>query len=151
MAIFILLASVGFVVAKGFDEFGYNRDARVFVGTGSSWCEAGGSFPNCLGIYSNDKLKMKWNAEWDRGNAEGWTDSNYDAWLDNNWNGQVPSGSGETWQYKIKWDEGCRDNNIPSTDGGYCIWGQFEVILSHGTVANEHFWDAHAIPTGFGV
>jgi hypothetical protein len=35
-------------------------------------------------------------------------------------------------------------------DGGYPVWGQFEVIMSHGTVANEHFWDAHAHAPGLG-
>ena len=71
----------GNVVATGFDQYGYNRCAHQFVGTGSSWCLARGASANCLGIYSPDKLVMKWNAEWDRGNAEGWSDPNgYRAW-----------------------------------------------------------------------
>ncbi len=64
------------VVGAGFDEFGYNRTTRNFVGTGSQWCLSKFLPENCLGIYSPDKLVMKWNAEWGRGNAEGWTDPN---------------------------------------------------------------------------
>jgi len=93
---------------------------------------------------------MKWNAEWDRGNAEKWKNPPYAAWENNEWNGQVPGGSGETWHYNIQWVGSCGRDGTPLPDGGYCIWGQFEVILSHGTVANQHFWDAHATPTGYG-
>ena len=139
--------------AKGFNEFGYNYDARIFNGS------ADGVDKNLDGkvwgdpTYANDKLKMKWNAEWDRGNTEGWSDSNgYDgAWTDNNWNGKVTDGSGETWQYRIKWIGDCGATGAPTGDGGYCIWNQFEVVLSQGTVANQHFWDAHAIPAGYGM
>ena len=94
---------------------------------------------------------MKWNAEWDRGNQEGWIDDHYDAWIDNQWNGQVPNGSGENWHYKIKWIGSCGATGTPTGDGGYCIWGQFEVVMSQGTMANEHFWDAHAKPAGYRV
>lgn len=134
-----------------FDNLGYNRGARIFQGPadgvdgtldGTVWGDP---------TYANDLLKMKWNAEWDRGNDEGWSDLNgYDAWLDNNWNGQVPGGSGEVWQYRIKWISACGADGTPTGDGGYCIWSQFEIILSHGTVLNQHFWDAHAVPAGFG-
>ena len=141
---------------KGFDEFGYNKQARNFVGTCLSWHM--GKFSSTedqatayCGDYSNDKLKMKWNAEWDRGNAEGWSDPNgYDAWEDNQWNGMFPGGSGETWHYKIKWIGPCGAYGTPTTNGGYCIWGQFEVTMSHGTFEGQHFWDAHATPSGYG-
>lgn len=156
--IFALLISVMMAVSAsiviaangGFDQFGYNRQARIFVGPASGWCLERGSPADCLGIYSNDRLVMKWNAEWDRGNAEGWLNPPYAAWENNEWNGVVPGGSGETWHYNIQWVGSCGADGTPLPDGGYCIWGQFEVILSHGTIANEHFWDAHAIPTGYG-
>ena len=95
---------------------------------------------------------MKWTRDWDRGNDEGWSDPNGypDAWTSNQWNGQVTGGSGEVWQYKIVWIGNCGADGTPLPDGGYCIWGQFEVLMSHGTVANQHFWDAHAIPAGYG-
>ncbi len=92
---------------------------------------------------------MKWNSEWDRGNEEGWSNPPYDAWENNEWNGQVDGGSGEVWHYKIKWVGTELENSDRWEDGGYAIWGQFEVIMSQGT-ADGHFWDCHAIATGYG-
>jgi len=133
----------------GFDEFGYNDNARVFVGAadgvdrtldGTVWGDP---------VYGSDHLVMKWTKEWDRGNEDGWKEVPYDrAWTTNHWNGKVPGGSGETWQYKIIWVGPELEASLYWREGGYPIWGQFEVIMSHGTVANEHFWEAHAIPTG---
>lgn len=146
------MAGVGTAFAAGgFDEFGYNDTARVFVGTGSSWCQARGADADCLGIYSPDKLVMKWNAEWDRGNAEGWTDPDgYDAYLNNEWNGKIPGGSGGTEIVKIKWVGACGADLTPTSDGGYCIWGQFEVLMDHYT-GRDGAWLAHALPTGYGA
>ena len=145
---------------KGFDEFGYNDTARNFVGTCVSWYNGkyGGTEANAIaycGPYSNDKLVMKWNAEWDRGNDEGWTDPNgYDAWLDNEWNGKK-DGSGEIWHYKIAWDEGCATGANPSMQAlkgtAYCIWGPFAMLQSQGTVGNEHMWDVLLAPAGYGA
>jgi hypothetical protein len=135
---------------KGFDEFGYNSTARIFVGPadgvdrnldGTVWGDA---------LYGTDHLVMRWNEEWDRGNDEGWSNPPYDAWTNNEWNGQVPGGSGEVWIYRIIWVGAELDAGPYWQEGGYDIWGQFEVIMSHGTIANEHFWDAHANPAGYG-
>ncbi|EKD65040.1 MAG: hypothetical protein ACD_50C00207G0002 [uncultured bacterium] len=136
---------------RGFDALGYNRDTRIFEGASDGVDGTLDGATYGLTVYANDHLKMKWNAEWDRGNAEGWNNGPYGAWIDNNWNGKVPNGSGEVWQYRIKWIGDCGATGTPTGDGGYCIWGQFEVLMSHGTVANQHFWDAHAIPSGFGI
>jgi hypothetical protein len=151
-----LLATVGTVMAKGgFDEFGYNYQARVFVGTGGSWCAAKGLGWTCAGTdwepYANDKLVMKWNAEWDRGNAENWVYPPYAAWVDNEWNGAVPGGSGEVWHYKIIWVGPELEDSPCWREGGYPIWGQFEVIMDQGTADGVHTWFAHAIPTGYGA
>lgn len=140
---------------SGFDEYGYNEVAGIFNGI------ADGVDRNFDGLvnggnalYANDQLVMKWNSEWDRGNDEGWSNPPYYAWENNQWNGQVEGGSGEIWHYKIKWI-GPQDDGTPWTygtptgDGGYAIWGQFEVLMSQGT-AGEHFWDCHAIATGYG-
>jgi hypothetical protein len=132
---------------------GYNWKARVFVGTGELWAmqKLGMSHDNAeayMGIYAHDKLMMKWNAEWDRGNAENWNNGPYAAWCTNEWNGMVPGGSGETWHYMNIWVGPELEASPYWRDGGYAIWSQFEVILSHGTYDDEHFWDAHAIPTG---
>jgi hypothetical protein len=97
---------------------------------------------------------MKWNAEWDRGNAEGWNDPNgYAAWENNEWNGKVKGGSGQIWHYKIVWVGNYATNPALIPDGGYGIWGQFAVIMDQGKDPNSgpgHLWFAHAMPNGYG-
>ena len=138
----------------GFDQFGYNRTARIFNGPATGWCLQRGFQANCLGIYSPDKLVMKWNAEWDRGNAEGWTDPNgYAAWEDNEWNGNVKGGSGAVWHYKIKWVGNYVADPSLIPEGGYGIWGQFAVIMDQGrdpSYGPGHLWFARAKPNGYG-
>lgn len=145
----------GTAADNGFDQWGYNRTARIFSGTGLSWCmEAGGSESACavsMYPYANDKLVMKWNAEWDRGNDEGWSNPPYNAWENNEWNGMAPGGSGEVWAYKIVWVGPCGNNGDPVVGGGYCIWGQFAMILSQGIAGGEHLWDVLAKPAGYGA
>ena len=154
VAVFFTLATLAFA-AGGFDQYGYNRKARIFNGLASGWCLERGAPANCMGAYSNDKLLMKWNAEWDRGNAEGWTDSDgYSAWIDNEWNGAFSGGSGAVWHYKIKWIGTCGADGTPLPDGGYCIWGQFEVLMDQGkdpSYGPGHIWFAKAIPNGYGT
>jgi len=148
------LASIAGV--GGFDEFGYNDKARIFNGTGASWCEAGGQLPDCMGIYSPDKLVMKWTADWDRGNDENWGNPPYDkAWTDNEWNGKgVKGGSGAVWHYKIKWVGECVANPSVLPEGSYCVWGQFAVLMDQGVDPNlagpHHQWFAKATPNGYG-
>ena len=145
---FLLVAPVA--AGGGFDQFGYNYTAHVFVGRadgvdrvldGKVWGDP---------TYANDHLVMKWSKAWDDARFHGapWTP---EAWENNEWNGKVPGGSGEVWHYKIQWVGSCGVDGAPLPDGGYCIWGQFEVIMDHGTIANEHFWFAHANPTGYGT
>lgn len=137
--------------ARGFNDAGYNNNARIFVGTGMSWCmDKVGDLAWCntyLGTSANDKIVMKWNADWDRGNADGWANPPYDAWTSNHWNGNVEGGSGTVWQYKIQWvAESCGADGTSLPDGGYCIWGQFEVLMDQGHDALGHYWFAHATP-----
>ena len=151
----VLFAGAGYAVALagGFDQFGYNRTAMIFNGPATGWCLQRGSPENCLGIYSKDKLVMKWNAEWDRGNAENWANPPYDAWLDNEWNGNTKGGSGAVWHYKIKWVGACGADYTSLPDGGYCIWGQFDVLMDQGRDPNigpGHIWFAKALPNGYG-
>lgn len=139
----------------GFDEAGYNRTARIFNGIAEDWCmeKFGWTEGACevyLGIYAHDKLVMKWNAEWDLGNEEEWAFPPYDAWENNQWNGNTPGGSGEVWHYKIVWVGNCVSDPSLVPAGGYCIWGQFATIMDQGTSGGEHFWFAHALPTGYG-
>lgn len=138
----------------GFDDSGYNRTARIFNGTAWGWCmEKVGDEAWCneyLGPSKYDKLIMKWNAEWDRGNAENWAHPPYDAWENNQWNGNVPGGSGDVWHYKIVWVGPCGADGNPLPNGGYCLWGQFEVIMDQGTLDGVHIWLTHAKPNGYG-
>ena len=144
------------VAAAGgaFDQYGYNDTARIFNGTGASWCEAGGQPANCMGDYSADKLVMKWTADWDRGNDEGWSNPPYeDAWLDNEWNGKK-GGSGSVWHYKIIWVGVDLEASPYWAEGGYPVWGQFEVIMDQGmdpSIGPGHMWFAKAIPNGYGA
>lgn len=151
VAVFGVIATVSAV--GGFDEFGYNRTARVFVGPASGWCLARSAPANCLGIYSNDHLVMKWNAEWDRGNAEGWAYPPYAAYLNNEWNGNVPGGSGWTEIFKTAWDQGCTSSGgALSSRGGPCIWGQFAVLMDQGTdPSGAHEWWTKVTPAGYGA
>lgn len=154
IALFLSLKS-GKTYANGFDEFGYNLTARNFVGPISGWCKYKGiSMADC-GAYGfgsvNDKLVMKWNAEWDRGNDENWSKPPYKAWENNEWNGKVPGGSGVIWHYKIVWVGQCEEG-ATIAGGGYCIWGQFAVIMDQGTDP----LDGHTIltlgkPAGYGA
>lgn len=137
----------------GFDEWGYNRTARIFNGTAWDWCmEQNDDETYCeesLGNYGADHLVMKWNAEWDRGNAENWANPPYDARLSNLWVGNGKGRSGEVSHYKIVWVGPCDADSV-FPNGGYCVWGQFEVIMDMGVDKGEHYWFAHATPTGYG-
>lgn len=152
-AIVIVFAAVPAFAASGngFNENGYNYKARIFNGPadgvdkvldGKVWGDP---------TYANDHLVMKWNAEWNRGNAEGWTNGPYDAWENNEWNGAVPGGSGEVWHYKIKWVGSELEASPYWVPGGYAVWGQFEVIMDQGTADGVHIWYAHGIPSGYGA
>jgi hypothetical protein len=135
---------------KGFDEYGYNYQARIFVGKadgvdrvldGKVWGDP---------TYANDLLIMKWSKAWDDARYHGapWTP---DAWLTNEWNGAVPGGSGEVWHYKIIWVGPQLENSPYWREGGYPIWDQFEVIMDQGTWSDHtHEIIALALPNGFG-
>ena len=136
--------------AQGFDQYGYNYQARIFNGKvdgvdrnndGTVWGDP---------AYANDKLVMKWSKAWDdsRFHGDSWT---CDAWEDNEYNGKVQGGSSEIWHYKISWVGPELEESDCWREEGYPIWGQFEVIFSQGTVANEHFWETHASPSGYGM
>jgi len=142
----------GTTYSRGFDANGYNRCAGNFNGTGSSWCVAGGQAADCMGIYSADKLVMKWNDAWDACNALGTPEACAGAWNDNEWNGMGKGGSGAVWHYKTVWSATCAAGLTP-TDGGYCIWGAYEVLMDQGKDPNlgpGHIWYAHAKPNGYG-
>lgn len=138
----------------GFDGAGYNDNAHIFNGTYGQWCMD--KFPDqetwcktVYGAYWNDKLIMKWNAEWERGNIEGWKDTFYNARLSNISHGRLPDGSGEKSLYKIVWVGPCIEGaDLPT--GGYCIWGQFAVIMDKFKGDGKVEWIERAKPAGYG-
>lgn len=139
--------SVTTLLKGGFDQFGYNYGARIFNGLadgvdrnldGTVWGDS---------TYANDHLVMKWSKAWDdaRFNGAPWTP---DAWETNEWNGNVQGGSNVTEHYKIIWVGSDLENSPYWRQGGYEVWGEFEVIMDQGTDATGHWWYAHARPTG---
>lgn len=153
-ALVAILAVPALVSASGgFNQFGYNNGARIFVG------KADGVDKNLDGAvwgdptYANDHLVMKWNAQWDNCNANGFNDPAFcaGAWLDNEWNGQVPGGSGVSEHYKIIWVGSAGVNSVYWRPGGYSVWNNYEVIMDQGFDSTGHFWFAHATPDGYGI
>jgi hypothetical protein len=151
VAILAMLLGPSTVLADGFDKFGYNYGARIFVGKadgvdraldGALWGDP---------TYANDLVVMKWSKAWDDARFHGapWTP---DAWESNEWNGNVPGGSGEVWHYKIVWVGPELENSPYWRAGGYPIWGEFEVIMDQGvSPAEGHVWTTLAQPAGYGV
>lgn len=143
----------------GFDQYGYNNSARIFNGTGSSWCQGKlhldkTTCDNLMAQYANDQLIMKWNAAWDACNVAGQTNAACSgATLTNEWNGMVPGGSGTTDHLKIVWysQNGCGADYSLLADGGYCIWGDYEVIMDQGMFNGVHTVWGFASPNGFGA
>jgi hypothetical protein len=162
LALLLMMAVAAPALAKpdtGFDQFGYNDNANLFVGTGMSWGLARGwteaqtlaYYESAAGNagYAYDKLVMKWNDEWDRGNAEGWTDPNgYDAWCTNQWIGTY---TGENEHFKCIWVGADLEDSPYWRDGGYSLWGQFEAVFDrYHTVGGKADWWAKAVPAGLG-
>ena len=150
-ALMLGAVAVSAFAAGGFNQYGYNYGARIFVG------KADGVDKNLDGTvwgdptYANDHLVMKWNAQWDNCNANGYDNPTYclGAWVDNEWNGNVPGGSGVSEHYKIIWVGSQGENSQYWVNGGYSVWGNYEVIMDQGTDSTGHFWYAHGTPNGF--
>ncbi len=157
----LALSASGALAASGghgFDEFGYNTNAHVFVGTGSSWCQGklGWNASTCdayMGVYANDHLVMKWNAAWDACNAAGNDNATacVGAKLTNEWNGMVPGGSNETEHVKIIWVGSEGNQSQYWRPGGYLIWNNYEAIMDQGMMDHTRWVSAHALPNGFGA
>lgn len=106
-----LLAAAG-----AFDDKGYNRTARVFQGTGGSWCTANNQPEDCMGAYSDDVLTFSWNSGWDKGNREAWVQTPYSAEMNIEF-------ANET--FTVTWVGSCRDG--AAVTGGTCVWGEFAI------------------------
>ena len=145
----LLLAFTIPSAAGGSDQYGYNYSARLFVGPADGVDRILDNAVWGDPTYANDLLVMKWSKAWDdaRFNGADWTT---DAWLDNEWNGNVPGGSGTTEHFKAVWSGPCVDGST-FADGGYCIWGQFEVIFDKGVDLAGLRFATRATPAGYGA
>lgn len=152
LALVLILSITTVAFANGgFDEYGYNYNARIFVGAadgidrvldGEVWGDP---------FFANDHLVMKWNAQWDNCNDHGNVDPEYcaGAWTTNQWNGRLPDGSDYIEHYKIIWVGPLADESPYWVPGGYSVWGNYEVVMDQGSdPSNSHFWYALAKPNG---
>jgi hypothetical protein len=154
-----LLTSDGNVITVGFDEWGYNYQARLFNGMycdayrDAAWCQP----------YKEDNLSMKWNNAWlsnqdcdgdgllDRHDGySSYIDSG--AWLTNHMSGVYEGDDGETcsWNYFVKIVAAPADAtssggvwyNANGTEIGPVIWGEFAIIQD---VTNDPCAGLHGI------
>lgn len=151
-----LLASDGSVIMTGYDDWGYNYQARLFNGyycdayRDAAWCQE----------YKNDKLSMKWNDAWLSNvdcDGDGELDRHYGyesyigsgAWMTNHMSG-VYEQDGEMCKYtyfvKIvaaPADATLMDEVWYAADGteiGPVIWGEFAIIqeVSNDSCVGDH-------------
>ena len=131
-----LVDSAGNPISVGFDQFGYNYQAHLFVGTyDSSDRVLDGKYWGSTGDYVDDGLIMKWSDPWlanvdcngdnklDRGLVNGVVGGTSLGWLTNQNEGDYDSdGDGTqdahyTYFAKIVW-----------TGPGSPLWGQYTII-----------------------
>lgn len=151
--------SAGNPVTVGFDQFGYNYQAHLFVGTYDSVDRnLDGTYWGSTGDYVDDKLSMKWSDDWlanrdcdgneklDRGSAVPYGTSQ--GWLTNQVVGDYDSdGNGTqdaryTYFVKIVW-----------VGPGGSLWGEYEIIqeVYNDPVADFHGLQSKAGAPGFGL
>ena len=153
-----LYGSDGNLIQTGYDQWGYNYQARLFNGyycdayRDASWCQA----------WTDVKLSMKWNDAWMSNkdcDGDGALDRHYGfdsyigsgAWLTNHQAGEYVDADRKvcTWVYFTKIvavpsDAYLGDNNMWHTANGDIIgpsiWGQFATIqtISNDGCAGEH-------------
>lgn len=129
-----ILDSVDNPVVLGFDQFGYNYQAHLFVGTyDSSDRTLDGTYWGSTGDYVDDKLAMKWSDDWlsntdcngdgklDRGAPGSGFPTISQGWLTNQVNGDYTDADGNVQHYtyfvKIVW-----------VGPGGSLWGEYEII-----------------------
>ncbi len=141
------------MAGSGFDEFGYNYNARIYVGT------VDGIDRNLDGlvlgeqsIFANDHIIMKWSQAWDDAMYHNATPTP-DAWCINEVNGMVPNGSGISEHAKIVWVGPDLQDSPYWREGGKEFPPFFEVIFDHyvgPSVDPDFSWLVKVIPSGLG-
>jgi hypothetical protein len=153
----VIFASDGNIITPGYDEWGYNYQARMFNGY---YCDAYRDAPWCQ-AYRDVDLIMKWNDAWLSNkdcDGDGLLDRHYGfdsyigsgAWLTNHQSGRVDvNGKLRKWTYFIKIVAVPKDAYEDdygywyTADGneiGPSIWGAFAVIqeVSNDPSSGEH-------------
>ncbi len=153
IATFAILMGITSAHSTGQGLPGYIYGANNFVGTYAQWCNQSGygTYATCAATYGYDKVVMKWNAQWNNCNANGYNSPTYcaGAWEDNEINGNVANGDGSVWHYKIIWVGSAGNTSAYWLPGGYSIWGNYEVIMDQGTYNVTHTFYARAVPNGY--
>ena len=109
-----LLTSDGEVIPIGYDEWGYNYQARLFNGTycdayrDAAWCQP----------YKDVNLVMKWNDAWLSNK-----DCDNDGLLDRHYGFASYIGSGA-------WETNHQSGTYPGSDGKECKWNYFVKIVA---------------------
>jgi len=154
-----LYASDGTLIDLGYDQWGYNYQARMFNGTycdayrDAAWCQP----------YADIELIMKWNDPWLANNdcdGDGLLDRHFGyssyigsgAWLTNHQSGLVDVGGGKM----KRWTYFCKIVAVPADAIpcgsfwctpdheviGQSIWGEFAVIQE---ISNDPSLGQHGI------
>jgi hypothetical protein len=109
-----LLTSAGDVIMTGYDQWGYNYQARMFNGMycdayrDAAWCQP----------YKDIRLVMKWNDAWLSNK-----DCDSDHQLDRHYSYDSYIGSG-AWETNHQW------GTYESEDGKMCRWDYFVKIIA---------------------
>ena len=173
-----LIGSDKSILSTGYNEWGYNYQARIFNGL---WCDyhpvyrpGGANHEWCINNMENVELMMKWSDEW-LSNKDCDEDSLLDrhygyesyigsgAWLTNHERGIYTNDAGEICDYnyfvkivaapKDAYVEGGIWYTIDGTEIGPVIWGAFAIIqeVSYDPCAEQKgILYKSPSPTGFG-
>jgi len=154
-----LLNSAGELIQPGFDDWGYNYQARNFNG---KYCDAYRNAAWCQ-PYREDDLMMKWNDAWLSNqdcDGDGLLDRHFGftsyigsgAWLTNHQKGVYidEKGKKQRWEYFVKIVAAPADAYVAGgvwkaadgTEIGPVIWGEFAVIQE---VYNDTGTGAHGV------
>ena len=150
----ILYDSFGNLLTLGFDQFGYNYQARIFNGTyDSSDRTLDGKYWGSTGDYVDDSLIMKWSEDWlsnqdcnfdgklDRGGPGGTASK---GWLTNQIEGDYLGGDGDYHHYtyfaKIVWVGPAPSGTDPWA--ATRLWGEFAIIQE---IYNDPYGGYHGV------
>ena len=141
--------SQGNPISVGYDQWGYNYQARMFNGLYDNY-----SRPLPPATEGDVNLMMKWSDDWlsnldcngdgklDRGGAEGASANVSKGWLTNHEEGDYLGGDGEYHHYtyfvKIVYDGGA----ACTAGADSCLWGSYTIIEE---VYNDPYGGAHGV------